>query len=558
MRRLLGELKPVAPIMMITITLGVLGYLAAIGLTSFTGVAIGVLLGEITTLSFKAATGIIVGCALLRGILRYGEQLSGHYIAFRILAILRDKVFRCLRNLAPAKLEGKEKGNLIAMVTSDIELLEVFYAHTIAPITIALITNTIITTILYRIHPYFGVAGGFFFIVVGFVIPYFSSAFGKHAGVAYRKHFASTNQFILDSLRGLTEILLYNNGNQRLDNMKKSSETLNTSQRRLKQHEGLVRALADSTIMVAVLSFVIGGGILFKNESITISEYILGVVIIASSFGPVVALSNLSNNLLQTFACAQRLFDLLDEVPQVQEVINHTPLKSKEIVYDQVDFAYPNRDALILNQVTMKIQKGEKIALIGESGIGKSTFIKLLMRFWEVSNGRICIDEKNIKKIGTSNLRASQTLVSQETFLFNESILDNIRIGKATATRDEVIEAAKKASIHDFIMTLPQGYDSQVGELGSSVSSGEKQRIGLARAFLRESDVFILDEPTSNLDTLNEAIILKSLRENAKDQTVILISHRKSTTAICDKIYQFKDQQCILQKSDDSQNIEAC
>lgn len=545
MKRLLVELKPLAPVMMITITLGVLGFLTAITLTTLGAVAIGTLLGEVTAISFKGALYLMALCAVLRGFLRYGEQLSGHYIAFKILAILRDKIFLCLRKLAPAKLEGKDKGDLIAMVTSDIELLEVFYAHTIAPISIAVITNTIITIVLFTIHPYFGFLGGLFFIIVGFVIPYLSSAFAKEAGVAYRQTFALTNQFILDSLRGLKEILLYNNGNARLKAVHESSEKLNKSQEKLKAHEGLVRALADLTIMVAVLSFVAVGAFLIQSGTLSISSYLIAIVIIASSFGPVVALSNLSNNLLQTFACAQRLFDLLDEVPQVEEVPGDGELATDMIYYNQVDFAYPNRSKTILEKAMVTIHKGDKLALIGESGIGKSTFVKLLMRFWDVSGGTLSIDGKNIKNIPTNALRASQTLVSQETYLFDESILDNIRLGNSDATREEVILAAKKASIHDFIMSLPQGYDSKVGELGSSVSSGEKQRIGLARAFLRQSDLLILDEPTSNLDTLNEAEILKAIKENVNEQTIVLISHRKSTTAICDKVYKLENKKLV-------------
>lgn len=545
MKRLLVELKPLAPVMMITITLGVLGFLAAITITSFSAVAIGTLIGEITFISFTGCLWVMGICAVIRGLLRYGEQLSGHYIAFKILAILRDKIFMCLRKLAPAKLEGKDKGDLIAMVTSDIELLEVFYAHTIAPISIAIITNTIITALLYSIHPYFGLLGGGFFLIVGLAIPYFSSAFAKEAGVTYRKTFAVTNQFILDSLRGLKEILIYKNGSSRLQAVHDSSKQLNKSQERLKAHEGLVRALADLMIMLAVLSCVVMGAFVLQSGAINFSEYLLAIVIIASSFGPVVALSNLSNNLLQTFACAQRLFDLLDEVPQVEEVAGTTSLANESIDYKEVDFGYNNRTETILEEASITINKGDKLALIGESGIGKSTFVKLLMRFWDVRGGTLTIDGKNIKEVATSSLRDSQTLVSQETFLFNESILDNIRLGNPKASKEEVIVAAKKASIHDFIMSLPHQYESRVGELGSSVSSGEKQRIGLARAFLRQSDVLILDEPTSNLDTLNEAEILKAIKENSKEQTIVLISHRKSTTAICDKVYKLENKKLI-------------
>lgn len=546
MARLIVELKPLAPVMLITIGMGVLGFLAAIAIAVFGAVALGVLIGEITSFTFKSAIIVMILCAVLRGLLRYCEQLSGHYIAFKILVILRDKIFTALRRLAPAKLEGKEKGNLISLITSDIELLEVFYAHTIAPITIAIITNTIIAIILFTINPWFGVLGAIFFLIVGFAIPYLSSKMAKEAGVEYRNNFGESNSYILDSLRGLKEILLFNSGQRRLDSINEKSRKLNKSLSKIKDHEGIIRGVTDLTIMLAILTFVgTGFGLLISDEVLFI-DIVIAVVIIASSFGPVVALSNLSNNLLHTFACAERLFELLDEEPNVEEVKGDGKIESNSIGFKDVEFAYPGREEKILDDISVNINKGDKIAVIGESGIGKSTFIKLIMRFWDINSGRIDIDGKNIKDIPTKSLRASQTLVSQETYLFNESIEDNIKIGNLNASREEVIEAAKKASIHDFIEKLPNGYDTKAGELGGMLSSGEKQRIGLARAFISSGDVLILDEPTSNLDTLNESEILKSINENCEDKTIILISHRKSTTSVCNKVYKLEKKRLVV------------
>lgn len=545
MRRLIVELDSLAPIMAITITMGVLGYLAAIAIAVLGSVAIGTTLGDITFISFKSSIIVMLVCAVLRGLLRYAEQLSGHYIAFKILAILRDKVFTKLRKLAPAKLESKEKGNLISLITSDIELLEVFYAHTIAPIAIAILTNLIITIVLYLINPLFGILGAVFFLIVGFVIPYVSSMIAKEAGVEYRKDFAESNSYLLDSLRGLKEILLFNNGKKTLDKINENSINLNKSMHKIKDHEGIIRALTDLTVMIAILTFVAVGFGEYISGSISFSEMIIGIVIIASSFGPVVALSNLSNNLFHTFACAERLFDLLDEKPYVEEISGEETVESNSIEYSNVTFAYPGRIEDVLSNVSLDIKKGDKVALIGKSGIGKSTFVKLLMRFWDVNEGSIKIDNKNIKDIPTKSLRESQTLVSQETYLFDDTIMENIKIGNRNATNEEVIKAAKKASIHNFIETLPQGYNTKVGELGGLLSSGEKQRIGLARAFVNEGNVLILDEPTSNLDTLNEAEILKSIKENCMEKTILLISHRKSTTAVCDKVFKIEDRKII-------------
>lgn len=546
MARLIVELKPLAPVMLITIGMGVLGFLVAIAIATFGAVALGVLIGEITSITFKSAVIVMIVCAILRGLFRYCEQLSGHYIAFKILVILRDKIFTALRKLAPAKLEGKEKGNLISLITSDIELLEVFYAHTIAPITIAIITNTIISIILFKINPWFGILGALFFLIVGFVIPYLSSKMAKEAGVEYRNKFGESNSYILDSLRGLKEILLFNGGQRRLNIINEKSRDLNMSLSKIKNHEGVIRGLTDLTIMLAILTFVgIGFGLLISDRTSFI-EIVIAVVIIASSFGPVVALSNLSNNLIHTFACAERLFALLDEEPTIEEVSGDKNIDGSYIQFKDVDFSYKGRQEKILDNVSININKGDKIALIGESGIGKSTFIKLIMRFWDVNSGRIDIDGDNIKGIPTKSLRASQTLVSQETYLFNESLEDNIKIGNLNASREDVIRAAKKASIHDFIEKLPNGYDTKAGELGGMLSSGEKQRIGLARAFISNGNVLILDEPTSNLDTLNESEILKSIKENCEDKTIILISHRKSTTSVCNKVYKLENKKLVL------------
>lgn len=541
MSRLILELKPLLPFMFITITFGVLGFLAAIGITSFGAVAIGEMVGSTLGVAMKTAIWIMIIFAISRGPLRYIEQLSGHYIAFKILVILRDKVFTKLRKLAPAKLERMGKGNLVSLITADIELLEVFYAHTIAPISIAIITNIIITIVLCWINLTLGILGGIFFFIVGFCIPYFTSKYGKKAGEEYRKTFGEANSYLLDSLRGLKEVLIYKVSEERGEEISKSSKLLNTKQKKIKYHEGLIRALSDTTIMIAILTFVFVGGDFVQNGTLPMDQYILCVFILASSFGPVVALSNLSNNLLQTFASADRLFNLLDEEAAVQDVDGKEEVSNVDISYKNVNFGYEGREE-ILKDINLNIKNGDKVAIIGESGSGKSTLVKLLMRFFYVNSGEISLGDKNIKDITTYGLRKVEALMSQETYLFNETIEENIKVAKLDATREEVVEAAKKASIHEFIETLPNGYETKVGELGGNLSSGEKQRIGLARAFLRDSEIMILDEPTSNLDTLNEGAILKAIKENCKDKTIILITHRNSTTSICNRTLKLENK----------------
>lgn len=479
MGRLILELKPLVPMMMLTITLGVLGFLAAIGIASFAAVAIGTVMSEVPGFNFGLAITLMAVFALSRGFLRYGEQLSGHYIAFKLLAVLRDKVFHKLRVLAPAKLQGKDKGDLISLITSDIELLEVFYAHTIAPITIAIITNGLIVVILSWIHPVYGVLSAISFVSVGFFIPYFSSKTVAKAGTQYRSTFASTNQYVLVSLRGLKEILFFNQGQERLERLNRRSDELNQSVEKIKRHEGLITGLTSFVISVSVLVFVGVGYYLYITQAISFTFVLLAIVIIASSLGPVTALSNLSNTLSHTFACANRLFDLLDEEPQVKEVVTGKEhVQMDRLALDNVSFAYPENECYVLENANFQLQKGEKVGLVGQSGIGKSTMIKLLMRYFDVNHGVVLIDNDPIGQILTSTLKKKQTLVEQETYLFNDTIFNNIALGKPDATLDEIVKAAKKAAIHGLIKTLPDGYETNIGELGSRLSSGERQRLG--------------------------------------------------------------------------------
>ena len=509
MLRLIKVLKPLAPIMMITISFGILGFLAATAITSFGMVAGADILGFNVGIKASTAIKIVIACAILRVILRFIEQYSGHFIAFTILAILRDQVFKALRKLAPAKLESKEKGSLISIITSDIELLEVFYAHTVAPIAIGVVTSIIIACVLFAINPIFGALSVVFYLIVGYFIPVFSSKFAKQGGVEYRAAFADSNSYFLESLNGIKEILLFDKGEDRKNAINENSEKLHEKMGVIKGHEGIIRAFTDIVIMIAILTFLF-----------------------------------VSIKLNQTFACAQRLFDILDEVPAVEDVEGETELSSKDIKVDNISFDYDNREN-ILKDLSLDIKKGDKVAIIGESGSGKSTLLKLMMRFWNVDKGEISIGGENLKTIPTKTLRKSQTLVSQDTFLFNDTILNNIKMGDRDASFEDVIKAAKKASIHEFIMKLPQGYETNVGELGGNLSSGEKQRMSMARAFLRNSDILILDEPTSNLDTLNEASILKTIDDECKDKTIVMVSHRKSSSAICNKRYGLENKKLV-------------
>ncbi len=543
MRSLIVLIKPLTGVMLLGIFLGVIGFLCAIFLTVTGGY--GILYGLYTLLhnSFTSSPNLsgkifisLIVMAVARGILHYGEQYCNHYIAFRILAIIRHKVFAVLRKLCPAKLEGKEKGNLIAIITSDIELLEVFFAHTISPIAIAFITSLIMVIFIWYQHPIAGIISLLAYITVGIALPLWNGSRSADAGMNFRNNVGELNNFVINSMYGVDEILQYNQGEVRLNEMDSKSLELSDNQRKLSFFEGSQRAATNIVIQLFSWLMFFYMLMLYKNESIGFSQMLIATLAMMSSFGPTVALSSLSNNLNQTLACGERVLSLLEEEPTVEEVSGKEATSFEGADVDNVNFSYA--EEIILDNVSLDIKKGKVLGIHGVSGSGKSTLLKLLMRFWDVNTGEIHISGKNIKNVNTEDLRKMIGYVTQETVIFQGTIADNIRVSKQDASLEEIYNAAKKASIHDFISSLPNGYDTNVGELGDSLSDGEKQRIGLARAFLHDGDFLLLDEPTSNLDVLNEGIILKSLSGESAGKTIVLVSHRKSTMSLVDETYE--------------------
>ena len=534
MYKLIGLVLPLVHVMIAAITMGVIGFLTAIFIIVLGGVGLLNILGFATALSLKQVIIGIVICAVLRGILRYAEQGSNHYIAFKLLALIRHKVFIKLRKLAPAKLEGKDKGNLISIITTDTELLEVFYAHTISPIIIAFITSVIMTIFIGSYNIFLGAIALVAYFIVGVIIPVWSSNQGDETGQQYRDELGDLNSYFLSSIRGINDIIQYGVGKERLDEINRRTDELETKQKFLLKQEGSNRAVTDTVILLCSMVMLFAGCILYNKGQVDFTQVIIPLIALMSSFGPVVAISNLSNNLFHTIAAGNRVLDLLEEEPAVEEVSGKETVEFADMKLENVSFAYD--DEVILEDFNMEIKKNTIIGIYGKSGCGKSTLLKRLMRFWEVNNGAITIGGKNINEINTSDLRKMQSFVTQDTYLFNDTIANNIGIAKENATMEEIIAAAKKASIHDFIMSLPKGYDSKVGELGGNLSGGEKQRIGIARAFLHDAPMILLDEPTSNLDSLNEGIILKSLMESKENKTIIIVSHRKSTMNIADVV----------------------
>ncbi len=540
MGQLIGLVKPLTHIMILAIATGVLGHLAAIFITVFGGFAILQVLGTAEGIALGTVFIFVLLFGLSRGVLRYAEQLSNHYIAFKLLALIRNKVFTALRKLAPAKLEGKDKGNLISIITSDIELLEVFYAHTISPIAIGFLTSAIMVAFIASYSLLLALLASLAYLFVGVLIPLGASRIGSSVGLEYRNIFGNLNSFVLDSLRGLKEIIQYGKGQARLDELNRKSAELAEKHKALKSFEGMTKTITDSTILFFSAAMLFLGLYLHNNGQISFAGVLVSTIAMMSSFGPVVALSSLSNDLRHTLASGNRVLDLLAEEPLVAEVTAGERISFGDVQYENVDFSYGEEK--ILQDYSLAIKKNSIIGIYGKSGSGKSTLLKLLMRFWDIDRGRLSLSGTSIREINTSNLRQMESYVTQETYLFNDTIANNIKIAKADASLEEIIAAAKKASIHDFIMTLPRGYDTMAGELGDSLSSGEKQRIGIARVFIHDAPLILLDEPTSNLDSLNEGIILKSLEEEAKDKTMILVSHRKSALNIADHVYKLESE----------------
>lgn len=535
MLSLIKLVKPLTLYMILAILMGLIGHLCASFITILGGYAILDVLNFNIGINLSTIFIIILLCALFRGVFRYIEQSCNHYIAFKLLALLRDKVFVALRKLCPAKLEGRDKGNLIAVITSDIELLEVFYAHTISPIVIALLFSIIMIGFIGSYHWLLGIIAFMAYLFIGLIIPLIISKLNGNDGLKFRTKSGNLSSFVLDSLRGLSEILQYNNSQKRLLDMDEYTDELIVEEEKMKINLGRNTAITNSIILIFDFLMLFISALLYQKNIIGFNGVLISTLALFSSFGPVIALANLGSTLQNTFAAGNRVLDILEEEPVVNEVTGNKEIEFLNAEAKDVTFSYD--DEIILSNLSLKIPKNSITGIVGCSGSGKSTLLKLFMRFWDVKDGSIKISDEDVSKINTSNLRNMESFVSQETHLFHDSIKNNLLIAKLDASDEEIVEACKKAAIHDFILTLPKGYDTPVGELGDTLSSGQKQRIGLARAFLHNAPFMLLDEPTSNLDSLNEGAILKAINEEKEDRTIVLVSHRQSTMRIVDNVY---------------------
>lgn len=538
MAGLIGMIKPMLGIMLLAVLMGCIGNLMATFITVLGGYGLLTVTGYYGKMSLTLIITLMAVFAVLRGVLRYAEQACNHFIAFKLLARIRHQVFTALRKLSPAKIDGSEKGNLISIITSDIELLEVFYAHTISPIAITFITSVVMCIYLGSMSVVFAVIAFCLYLIVGVLIPLWNGRRGSAYGKNYRDSFGKLNTTVLDNLYGLEETIQYERQGERMKVMSEQTDALERVNRTLKNQEKTQRILTDWVILASGVVMACAGSYLTERGAIAGYQAVAAVIAMMSSFGPTAALSALSNNLNQTLACGNRVLNLLEEEPAVCDVEVGTEFVSGDITCEQVDFSYGKEP--ILSDFTQVFAKNKIHGILGKSGCGKSTLLKLLMRFYETDGGNIRYGVDNVNAINTESLRKHIAYVTQETFLFHDTIENNIKVAKADATREEVIGAAKKASVHEFICSLPNGYETNVAELGSSLSGGERQRIGIARAFLHDCEVILLDEPTSNIDSLNEGMILKSLQAEKEEKTILLVSHRRSTMGIADEMTVFE------------------
>jgi len=542
--RMLGMVKPLTSYMILAVVAGTLAFLAVQFIPILGGYAILSGLGLDVAIPIRTIWILLPLLALLRAVLRFAEQRLNHYIAFTLLAIVRDKVFGALRRLCPAKLEGKDKGDLVALITSDVELLEVFYAHTISPICIALVTSTIMCVYIGTFHIGLGLLALAAYMCVGIAVPLIISSVSGNMGEKVRKHSADLASCVLENIRGLDETIQYDSSRSRMAAMHKQSKTLLWHQGSLNRLTGFNLAIANTFILIFDVLMAVTAGWLYTSGKVGFDGFLIPVMALLSSFGPVSALASLGTTLQNTVASGARVLAILDEEPETEEITGKPEVGFHGAECRKVTFGYGSTP--VLKNFSLSIHENQIIGIVGESGCGKSTLLKLLMRFWTVNKGRIGIvdipkdsgaavpRDIDLSEINTANLRDMESYMTQDTQMFKDTIAGNIRIAKLDATKEEVEAACRKASLHDWIMTLPDGYDTDVGELGDTLSGGERQRIGLARAFLHDAPFMLLDEPTSNLDSLNEAVILKALRDEAKGKTVLLVSHRKSTMRVAD------------------------
>lgn len=535
MKDMLGLLGNLRPHMVLAIVLGVIGFLAGIFLTTFGAYGLMAASARSAGIALVASVVLVGICGLVRGPLRYGEQLTNHFIAFKLLATIRDYIYGALRRLAPAKLEGRDKGDLVSLVTSDIELLEVFYAHTISPVAIAVLVSFAMF-VFFAVHSIkLALLALLAYAVIGIVLPLVGSRASGSAGQKLREGAGELNSLVLESLRGLRELLQYGQASAQAELVFSETKSLGTVDLKLKFSSALLAAAADVIIIgFDILMIWVAFNLASAGEITQATAFVCSAAFM-SSFGAVVAIMRLGTSLQPTLASGQRVLDLLQERPQTNKVVDGIDVDFAGAAAHEVSFAYAG--VPVLEQVNLPIAPGSVVSLEGPSGSGKSTLLKLFMRFWDADAGSVQVSGTDVRQVNTACLRSLEGYMTQDTHLFDGTVAENILLARLDATQEQLRQACQRAQILDVVEALPEGFDTQVGELGDTLSGGERQRIGLARIFLQDAPFILLDEPTSNLDALNEAAVMDALMTTREGKTVLLVSHRASTTQFADVRY---------------------
>lgn len=530
-RWLLSFAKPFKVKMAAAILLGILSNLAVVAIPTISTLTfLRLITGEEVNLLLTLT--VLISCGIIRGVARYLEQYQNHDIAFSLLAHIREQIFSALRTIGPARLTGKNSGELITSISTDVEALEVFFAHTISPVFIA--SGTMLVTFVFLAQFDLGVAllllAGQ--ILIGGIIPFISYRRNLQIGDEYKSAFVQVSQTIMENANSLKDIAQFHLEEARLDKLKTDSQVLNHQNRRRIFQGNSLQLLSEAVVIGTTLCvFYLG-----SSRGLSMETIVLSVVLSLSSFGPVLALSNLGNALLTTFSSGRRLYQLVHEEPFVEfEESTASITEIETLQAENLSFHYPKTEKAVLEQVSFNLQKGESIGISGESGSGKSTLLKLIMRYWDPDNGTLTVNDFPLSSLKEDSLHHLEGVMEQSTFLFEDTIANNISLKREVVSQAEIEEAAKAAAIHDWILSLPEGYQTQLSKLSRSISDGERQRIGLARLLVYDAPLILLDEPTSNLDYVNEQAILASFKEKLQDKTMILVSHRDSTLKIADK-----------------------
>lgn len=538
LKELLHLAAPMAGWMILAVILGIAGFICALMIPVGAILAvIGLLENNAPSLITTAA--LLLGCALLRGVLRYGEQACNHYIAFKLLARIRDLIYGQLRSLGAAKLDGRKKGDLISLITSDVELLEVFYAHTISPVCIAAGCAVLFSIPAFMIHWSLGLVLLASYFCAGVVLPVVMMKKTSQPGFELRKKASALTSLVLENVSGLRENLQYHLMEKRQKAIEDQTLSLAKEEEKLKSSEAVIASSMQWINSLFCLLMLMVSSLLAVAGEIQ-PEWILFVLVLqASSFGPFAALANLGAGIAQTMGAAKRVTALLHEEPVTEDIVGGQEAALGSMELDQVDFSYDGKYP-VLENCSISLEPGKITAVSGPSGCGKSTMLRLLMRFFDPDQGTVRLAGTSLKDITTYSLRKHESFMMQDTILFHDTIRENLLIARSDATEKQLEEACRRASIHDPIMSFEKGYDTLIGEGGCTLSAGERQRLGLARAFLSPSSLMLLDEPTSNLDALNEGAILKAVDGFKREKTIVLVSHKKGTLNFADHQIRMK------------------